>query len=156
MIVFYQYLIGVMGKHEPELLKVKVDLEFNRLFDRTLLKAQIHGNRFFQSLDKYFFETHFYQKYRGMINLVFWPCMFILITYLFPNSIYILSAILIVVLLMYFAASIIIRYEKRKNGQEFEDDSGLLFLPYRLIKRTLNNSRLYNHHPRMVTALFGT
>lgn len=50
---------------------------------------------------------------------------------------------------MYFAASIIIRYEKRKNGQEFEDDSGLLFLPYRLIKRTLNNSRLYNHHPRM-------
>ena len=61
-----------------------------------------------------------------MINLVFWPCMFILITYLFPNSIYILSAILIVVLLMYFAASIIIRYEKRKNGQEFEDDSGLL------------------------------
>ena len=109
MIVFYQYLIGVMGKHEPELLKVKVDLEFNRLFDRTLLKAQIHGNRFFQSLDKYFFETHFYQKYRGMINLVFWPCMFILITYLFPNSIYILSAILIVVLLMYFAASIIIR-----------------------------------------------
>ena len=35
MIVFYQYLIGVMGKHEPELLKVKVDLEFNRLFDRT-------------------------------------------------------------------------------------------------------------------------
>ena len=55
MIVFYQYLIGVMGKHEPELLKVKVDLEFNRLFDRTLLKAQIHGNRFFQSLDKYFF-----------------------------------------------------------------------------------------------------
>ena len=153
MIVFYQYLIGVMGKHEPELLKVKVDLEFNRLFDRTLLKAQIHGNRFFQSLDKYFFETHFYQKYRGMINLVFWPCMFILITYLFPNSIYILSAILIVVLLMYFAASIIIRYEKRKNGQEFEDDSGLLFLPYRLIKRTLNNSRLYNHHPRMVTAL---
>ena len=77
MIVFYQYLIGVMGKHEPELLKVKVDLEFNRLFDRTLLKAQIHGNRFFQSLDKYFFETHFYQKYRGMINLVFFLIQYI-------------------------------------------------------------------------------
>lgn len=152
MIIFYQLIIKIMSKYESDVLATKIDLEFSHLFDQKLLAAKLHGNKFFKLLDKYIFDKPFYHKHWGIINLVFWAGILTLVTYFFPNSVYILTAILIVVILMYFSASIINRYEIRKYNK-LEDDGGFLFIPYRIINRTLNKSKLYNKHPKLVTIL---
>ena len=153
MVLFYQYIITLMSRYEPQLLSVKIDLEFNQLFDQTVLKARFHGNKFIQKLDQYIFDTPFYHHHWGIINLVFWSSVVILVTYLFPNSIYMLIALLIVVILMYFSASVIVRYEQRKDHKEISDDSGWLFFPYRMINNFLNKSKIYQKHPKIVTII---
>lgn len=152
MIIFYQLIIKIMSKYESSTLATKINLEFSNLFEQKLLAAKLHGNKFFKLLDKYVFDKPFYHKHWGIMNLVFWAGVLTLVTYFFPNSIYILTAILIVVMLMYFSASIINRYEIRKYDK-LEDDGGFLFVPYRIINRTLNKSKLYNKHPKLVTIL---
>lgn len=152
MVIFYQLIIRIMSKYESDILATKIDIEFSQLFDQKLLSAKLHGNKFFKLVDKYVFDKPFYHKHWGIINLVFWAVVLTLMTYFFPNSIYILTAILIVVILMYFSASIINRYEIRKYNK-LEDDGGLLFVPYRIINRTLNKSKIYNKHPKLVTVV---
>lgn len=155
MVIFYQSVIKIMSRYEPELLMTKIDTKFSQNFDQKLLQARIHSNKLVSLLDKHIFDTNFYQKHWGLINIVFWTIVLIIIIYLFPNSIYILSAVLIVVILMYFSASLIIRYERRKSKGQLEDDNSLLFLPYRFINRILNKSKLYNKHPKILTIILG-
>lgn len=151
MIVFYLVIIKIVDDYDSAIVTVNIDNSFNQAFDETVLEAKIHGNIIYQSLDKYIFQNNFYQKHWGVINIVFWSVLLLVITYLFPNSIYILCMILIVVIIMYFIASIINRYEQNKNKQTIKESKSWLFLPYRIINNILNRSKIYNRYPRLVS-----
>lgn len=151
MIIFYQVVLGIVAKYDQSIVKVDLDHGFNQTFDETLLEAKIQGSIGYQYLDKYIFKNHFYQKHWGIINIIFWSVLFIIVTYIAPNSIYIFCTILIVVIVMYFIASILVRYDSMRYHEEVKVNKSMLFLPYRVIQKILNRSKLYNRHPRVIS-----
>lgn len=152
-IIFYQVVLKIVSHQDEEIVKVTIDTDFNQAFDETVLEAKIHGNSIYQFLDKNIFKNEFYQKHWGIINLIFWVALFLIITYISPNSIYILCTILIVVIVMYFVASIINRYEQKNNKTNVSKNNSILFWPYQVIRNILNRSKIYNKHPKIVTII---
>lgn len=151
IVIFYQIVLKIVSKQDEEIVKVAIDTDFNQAFDETVLEAKIQGNIIYQFLDKNIFKNEFYQKHWGIINLIFWAALVLIITYISPNSIYILCTILIVVIVMYFVASIINRYEQKNNKTKASKSNSILFWPYQVIRNVLNRSKIYNKHPKIVT-----
>lgn len=153
VIIFYQVVLKIVSCQDEEIVKVAIDADFNQAFDETVLEAKIHGNSIYQFLDKNIFKSKFYQKHWGIINSIFWLALLLLITYVSPNSIYILCTILIVVIVMYFVASIINRYEQKYSKANLSKNNSILFWPYQVIRNILNRSKIYNKHPKIVTII---
>lgn len=153
MYFFYYFFLKIINKYDYELLKVDIDHEIIEKLDNTLTQTRLKANNLTKFINKYILTNKFYLKHKFIINTVLIIFVLILISYLFADSIYLISALLIIILFLYFIASIYNFYELKTTGKSsiLDDHKSVIFYPYQIIKRYLNQSKLYKKHPKIIS-----
>lgn len=153
MYFFYHFYLKIFDKYNYELLKVDLNHEISQKLDDKLIKTRLKAAKFSKWINKFMSTNQYYLKHKFIINTTVIIIVLILITYLFVDSIYLLSALLIIILFLYLIASIYNFYELKTTGKSsvLDNHKTILFSPYRIIKRYLNQSKLYKKHPKMTS-----
>lgn len=153
MYFFYYFYLKVINKYDNELLNVNLDHEISKKLDDTLIQTKLKASNLSKFINKYILTNKFYLKHKFIINTTLIISVLILISYLFADSIYLLSVLLIIIIFLYFIASIYNFYEMKTTGKSNAsgNQKSALFYPYQIIKRYLNQSRLYKKHPKIVS-----
>lgn len=153
MYFFYYFYLKIIDKYNYKLLKVDLNHGISQKLDDTLIKTRLKAANFSKWINKYILTNQYYLKHKFIINITVIIIVLILITYLFVDSIYLLSALLIIILFLYLIASIYNFYELKTTGKSsvLDNHKTALFYPYQIIKRYLNQSKLYKKHPKMTS-----
>lgn len=153
MYFYYYFFLKIINKYDHELLKVDIDHEIIQKLDNTLTQTRLKANNLTKFINKYILTNKFYLKHKFIINTALIISVLILISYLFADSIYLICALLIIILFLYFIASIYNFYELKTTGKStiLDDHKSVIFYPYQIIKRYLNQSRLYKKHPKIIS-----
>lgn len=153
MYLFYYLYLKIINKYDHELLNVDLDHKISQKLDNTLIQTKLKANHLTSFINKNILTNKFYLKHKFIINTILIISIIILISYLFADSIYLISALLIIILFLYFIASIYNFYELKTTGNSsvLDNRNLVIFYPYQVIKRYLNQSRLYKKHPKVIS-----
>ncbi|WP_305118438.1 glycerophosphodiester phosphodiesterase family protein [Thomasclavelia cocleata] len=158
MYFFYYFYLKIINKYDQELLNVNLDHEISQKLDNTLIQTKLKASNLTKFINKYILTNKFYLKHTFIINTILIISVVILITCLFSGSIYLISVLLIIILFLYFIASIYNFYELKTTGKSsiLDNRNSAIFYPYQIIKRYLSQSKLYKKHPKIISFILIT